>query len=260
MIDMLGVAMRITIHTLFDQGYNKSQISKMTGHDWKTVDKILKMNKDEIKQLKQKKSSSKLDLHKEKIHQYLAENLSRQRIWEKLIAEGVQVGYSTVKDYCAKIKKNKNVFMRIHTPAGKEAQVDFGYCGYLPDYKNNKRKAWVFNMRLSYSRLDYYEIVYDQKVETFINCHINAFEYFKGVPEIVKIDNLKAAILEANFYEPIFQRHYLEMANHYDFKSLPCRVYRPNDKGKVESGIKYFKNNFIAGRKFRTFRTWVAMK
>ena len=106
-------------------------------------------------------------------------------------------------------------------------------------------------MRLSYSRLDYYEKVYDQKVETFINCHINAFHYFKGVPETVKIDNLKAAILEANFYEPIFQSQYKNFSNHYGFKPLPCRVYTPNDKGKVESGIKYIKNNFFIGRKFK---------
>lgn len=55
-------------------------------------------------------------------------------------------------------------------------------------------------MRLSYSRLDYYEKVYDQKVETFTSCHINAFEFFGGVPEYIRIDNLKSAILKASFY------------------------------------------------------------
>jgi hypothetical protein len=119
-------------------------------------------------------------------------------------------------------------------------------------------------MRLSYSRLDYYEKVYDQKVETFINCHINAFEYFGGIPEVVKIDNLKAAILESNFYEPVYQRMYREIAGYYGFKPLPCRAYHPNDKGKVESGIKYVKNNFFKGRKFvngtdcdRRLRQWM---
>jgi transposase len=67
-------------------------------------------------------------------------------------------------------------------------------------------------MRLSYSRLDYYEKVYDQRVETFVRCHINAFRYFGGVPEYVKIDNLKAAILKAHFYEPIYQRLYKDFA------------------------------------------------
>ena len=88
---------------------------------------------------------------------------------------------------------------------GEEAQVDFGYLGMSPDDTGKRKKTWVFNMRLSYSRLDYFEKVYDQKVETFIAAHIHAFEFFGGIPEYVKIDNLKAAILEANFYEPIYQ-------------------------------------------------------
>ena len=113
------------------------------------------------------------------------------------------------------------------------------------------RKTWVFNTRLSYSRLDYYEIVYDQKVETFIQCHINTFYYFQRVYEYVKIDNLKAAILKANFYLPIYQELYKNFAYHYAFRPLPCRVRRPNDKAKVESGIKYIKNNFFLGRKLK---------
>lgn len=70
------------------------------------------------------------------------------------------------------------------------------------------RKAYIFNMRLSYSRLDYYEVVFDQKVNTWIQCHINAFKYFGGVPRIIKLDNLKAAIILANYYEPIYQEQY----------------------------------------------------
>ena len=105
-------------------------------------------------------------------------------------------------------------------------------------------------MRLCFSRLDYYEIVFDQTVATFIKCHINAFEYFGGVPEVVKIDNLKSAIIEANFYEPIYQRQYLQFAKHYTFSSVPCRVRQPQEKGKIESGIKFFKCNFIKGRNF----------
>ncbi len=72
-------------------------------------------------------------------------------------------------------------------------------------------------MRLSYSRLDFYKKVYDQKVETFILCHIHAFRYFGGVPKRIKIDNLKAAILEANFYEPVYQRLYKQFADYYVF-------------------------------------------
>jgi len=80
----------------------------------------------------------------------------------------------------------------------------------------------------------------------------------------VKIDNLKAAILQANFYEPIYQRLYESFAQHYGFRPHPCRVRKPNDKGKVEAGIKYVKNNFFVGRRFkdakeveRKLRNWM---
>ena len=125
------------------------------------------------------------------------------------------------------------------------------------------KKTWVFNMRLSYSRLDYYERVYDQKVETFIACHIHAFEFFGGVPQYVRIDNLKAAILEASFYEPVYQQMYKDFAAYYSFSPIPRRVASPNDKGKVESGIKFVKSNFCKGRSFvsgtdldRQLRVW----
>lgn len=76
-------------------------------------------------------------------------------------------------------------------------------------------------MRLSYSRKDYYEIVFDQKVNTWIQCHINAFKYFQGVPKVIKLDNLKSAIIIANFYEPIYQEQYKRFADHYNFYRLP---------------------------------------
>ncbi len=77
-------------------------------------------------------------------------------------------------------------------------------------------------------------------------------ERARGVPEVIKIDNLKAAILEANFYGPIYQRMYKEFSDYYGFKPIPCRIYHPNDKGKVESGIKYVKSNFFLGRRFKS--------
>ena len=247
---MIGVAMYITIKSLWERHKNKSLIARLTGHDWKTVAKRIKEIEEGEEYITQKPHPRVLDNHKEQILEWLEENLSGVRIHEKMQEEGVKVGYSTVKDYICQIKKRDNVFIRMHTLPGEEAQVDFGYLGYTL-YQGKKRKTWVFNMRLSYSRLDYYEIVYDQRVETFIQCHINAFNYFGGILQYVKIDNLKAAILQANFYEPIYQELYKNFASCYGFHPLPCRVRRPNDKGKVESGIKYVKHNFFLGRKFR---------
>ena len=83
-------------------------------------------------------------------------------------------------------------------------------------------------------------------------CHINAFRNFGGVPKLVKIDNLKAAVLEANFYEPVYQRAYKALSEHYGYEIMPCRVRKPQEKGKVEAGIKYVKSNFFIGREFKS--------
>jgi len=262
---MIGIAMYTTIKTLWSLGRNKSEISRLTGHDWKTVDKVLRKIEAGTEKPQYKPRLSIVEEFKERVLELLEAGLSGVRIHQELIRDGFGGSYSAVKKYIRRLKKKENIFLRINTSPAQEAQVDFGYVGSTKSDDKRSRKTWIFNMRLSYSRYDYYQKVYDQRVETFINCHINAFEHFGGVPKTVKIDNLKSAILKANFYEPIYQEAYKKFADYYGFKPLPCRVYHPNDKGKVESGIKYVKNNFFKGREFRNeedldmqLRAWAA--
>lgn len=242
--------MYTTIKTLWDKTKNKTEIARLTGHDWKTVAKVIKNIEKGIETPQYKPRGSLIDNYREKILSLLEKDLSGVRIHEELTRDGFTGSYPTVKRYINKLKRKDNIFIRIHTEPGEEAQVDFGYLGMSRDDAGKNKKTWIFNMRLSYSRLDYYEKVYDQKVETFIACHIRAFEFFGGVPAYVKIDNLKAAILEASFYEPVYQQIYKDFAAYYSFSPIPCRVASPNDKGKVESGIKFVKGNFFKGRAF----------
>jgi transposase len=248
-IKMLGVAMYTTIRTLFKKGLNKSEIARTTGHDWKTVNKVIKSGD---KPPDKKPHPRILDPYREDVLEYMELGLNGVRIHEEMQRKGVKVGYTSVKEYIGDIKKRDDIFVRIHTKPGEEAQVDFGYFGRTLDNSGKLRKTWVFHMKMSYSRKDFYKKVYNQRVETFIECHEEAFKYFGGVPEYVRIDNLKAAVLEANFYEPVYQRLYQNFADHYGFKIIPCRVRHPNDKGKVESGVKYVKGNFIPGRTFKS--------
>ena len=50
--------------------------------------------------------------------------------------------------------------------------------------------------------------MFDQKIETWINCHINAFRDFGGVPKVIKLDNLKAGVTKVDIYEPMYQKEY----------------------------------------------------
>jgi hypothetical protein len=44
---LLEVAMYITIKTLWERYKNKTKIAKLTGHDWKTVAKVIKEKQTE---------------------------------------------------------------------------------------------------------------------------------------------------------------------------------------------------------------------
>ncbi len=94
----------------------------------------------------------------------------------------------------------------------------------------------------------YVQISFDQSGKTFIQCHKQSFEYFISVPETIKIDNLKAGVLENDFYELVIQKNYAAFAAYYGFWAQPCRIRTPTDKGKVESNVDYVKDNCFKGR------------
>src|SRR5512147_595781 len=127
------------------------------------------------------------------------------------------------------------------------AQVDFGRGPELVDTRTGElRLSWVFVMTLCWSRHQYAEVVEDQTVWTWLACHRRAFEWFNGVPHRVIIDNPKCAITRACFHDPEVQRSYGELAEGYGFRIAPCPPREPQKKGRVEAGVKYVKNNFLA--------------
>lgn len=135
---------------------------------------------------------------------------------------------------------------------GEAAQVDFGSGPLLPHPKTGKlTRTHVFVMTLCDSRHMYAELVWDQKVATWLRCHRNALEFFGGVPRRIILDNLKTAILRHCHYDPLVQKSYADFARGYGFKIEPCTPATPRQKGRVERGVGYVKNAFFPDRVFR---------
>ena len=155
--------------------------------------------------------------------------------------------------------------IKLEFAVGEMAQVDFGMGPVITERKTGEiLKTWIFVCTLAWSRHQYAEIVRNQSIETWLACHRHAFEWFNGVPRKMRIDNLKAAITKACYYEPTVQRSYGELAIGYSFLIDPCPVEDPRKKGRVESGVKYVKNNFVPLRDFHSvahaneqLRAWV---
>jgi transposase len=172
-------------------------------------------------------------------------------IHERLKERGYRGSYSSVHRFVRRLEVDApEPTVPVETAPGEEAQADFGYAGKMMDPETGVlRKTWAFVMTLSWSRHQYVEFVFDQKVETWLRLHRNAFEFFGGVPQRVVIDNLKAAIIRACWHDPAVQQSYRECAEHYGFLIAPCRPGMPEHKGKVEQGgVHYVKRNFLGGR------------
>jgi transposase len=240
---MYRVDMYYTVKTLYEKGFSKRKIARELGLHRDTITSILEKVSHGKMDPEPAQKPSKLDPYKESILEWLEQGKSSVLIHEKLLHHfQVPIAYPTVVKYVRNIRQGE-VYIPLISEPGEEAQVDFGYLGlYVKDGK--KVKVWCFSMVLSHSRYSYQEVVLDQSVSTFISCHVHAFEYFGGVPQTIKLDNLKAGVISPDFYEPVIQHQYAEFLSHYGSTPITARIRRGQDKGKVESGVKYVKNNF----------------
>ena len=196
---------------------------------------------------------STVEPYRQVVEKFLGLGVEMVTIHRRLVKNhGYTGSYSSVKRFVRRLNpKQEEVIVRIETPPGKEAQVDFGGAGRQRDPKTGKpRQAYSFVMTLSSSRHQYAELVFDQRMETWISCHRRAFEWFGGVPEEIVIDNLKAAVIKASLSDPVLSEPYRKMAQHYGFLIHPCRVGTPQHKGKVENGVHYVQRSFLAGEEF----------
>jgi transposase len=163
------------------------------------------------------------------------------------------LSYSSFKRYMnIKYPKEPRNCLRLEVRAAEEAQVDFGSAGLMLDPETGRmRRAHAFVMTLSYSRFHYVEFVFDQGQATWVKCHMNAFQFFGGVPMRIILDNLKSGILRPNTYDPIFNRAYGECAKHYGFIIDPAKIRRGDHKGKVERKIPVVRQQFLSSADYR---------
>ncbi len=199
--------------------------------------------------------ASKVEPHREKVLQMVEDGYAPKQIWRDLKKKrGFEGSLGSVKRFIHRHGGAKpKAFAVLHFEPGEAAQVDFGSGPMMIHPETGKRvRTHVFVMTLCDSRHMYAELVWDQKVRTWLRCHRNAFEFFGGVPARVIIDNLKSAITRACHKDPEVQRSYAEFARGYGFQIEPCKPRTPRLKGRVERGVGYVKSAFLAGEEFRT--------
>ncbi|MCR4302310.1 MAG: IS21 family transposase [Sulfuricaulis sp.] len=141
-------------------------------------------------------------------------------------------------------------YLRLRTLPGEQAQVDWGHFGKL-EVGNAMRCLYAFVMVLSYSRQVFLRFYLSAAMACFLRGHVEAFEFFGGIPRVLLYDNLKSAVLERRGDAIHFNPTLLELSGHYRYEPRPVAVARGNEKGRVEKAIRYIRDSFFAARKFR---------
>ncbi len=204
-------------------------------------------------------SEQKLLEHRDRITEWLKgkpgeRGLQLTKVHDLLERQGILVPYSSLHRFAVKrceFGRVQRTLRMAEVEPGELAEVDFGRMGYLFDAETARRRVvHALIVTLVHSRHQYIHLTHSQKLEDLIEGLESAWEFFGGVVRRVVLDNLKAAVLKADSYEPLFQRSFAEYADYRGFVIDAARPAQPTDKPHVERAVPYVRESFFRGENF----------
>lgn len=198
-----------------------------------------------------------LEERKEEITGWVEDKVPVVKIGELLERSGTVVPYRTLARFAVeecgyRRGGRKKVTVPVDDPEpGRELQVDFGYLGLIGDEETGRRRrlyALVFTAVCS--RYCYVHLTFRQTTEAVIAGCEAAWAFYGGIFPVLIPDNLKPVVDKAHRAEPRWNRDWLEYSQARGFTADPARVRSPQDKGRVENGVKFVQGSFFAGENF----------
>lgn len=236
------------IAILHQQGLSYRQISKTLEISRNTVKKYLNLVPENHAYKIREKKPTKLEAHyyylQARVEAAAPEWLPATVLLLEIKKQGYMGGLTQLRKHLRTLKKSPkpDPIVRFETEAGEQMQVDWG------EFKYGNLKLHAFVAALGFSRYCYVEFVDNEKIETLIRCHQNAFEFFDGIPKNILYDNMKTVVIRRNAYgqeKHKFHDKLWDYAKHMGFVPRLCKPYRARTKGKVERFIGYLRRSFF---------------
>ena len=205
-------------------------------------------------------TDKRFDALKEQLPYYEKElkrkHVTRNLLWKEYISTHPD-GYRYTQ-FCFHLNQllvaRKPVARLEHHP-GEKLYLDFSgdTIDYIDREADSIRKAQVFVATFPYSDYTFAMACASQTTDDFLHALSCCLASFGGSPKIIVPDNLKAAVIKTDKYEPDINRVMEDFANHYGFVVLPARVKKSRDKSSVENAVKIIYNRVYARLRNRTF-------
>ena len=185
-------------------------------------------------------------------------HVTLQLLWEEyreVHPEGY--GYSRFCELYQRWNRNRDVVLRQDHKPGEKMFVDWAG-DTVPVFDRNSGEAEpasIFVAVLGASTYTFARAAPGQGLAQWIDCHVQAFEFFGGTTKLLIPDNPRTGVTRACRYEPDLNRTYHEMAQHYSIAVMPARPRKPRDKAKVENGVGIVERWILAALRHRRFFT-----
>jgi transposase len=241
------------ILALHRQGFSKRYIAAKLGIHRDTVTRFIE-NKGPPQYPHKKDKKSILEPYRQFIDDHLeSDNFRATWLFDRIRHLGYNGGYDTVKIYVRGVKErlSRLAFIRFETEPGKQAQVDWGDFQIIESFGATST-VHAFVMLLGFSRAMYVEFVDRCTLEAFMDCHMRAFQYLRGVSAEILYDNMKNVVAGRKNGNARFNIEFLDFARHYQFQPRACPPYSPWVKGKVERPMDYLRERFWRGYTFQS--------
>lgn len=246
------------ILTLHRKGLKQRAIARKLGISRNTVKKYIDNPQLAFEPFNSRLRTSKLDPFANNIKAWIEEDFEYKATWiyDRLFNMGFSGSYEIVKLKVRELKDDhqKVAYMRFETEPGYQAQVDFGEF-QIERADGSVDKLYLFSMILGYSRRIYAEFIERCDLPTFLDCHINAFEYFGGVPEEILYDRMKNVYIGKIACKRKFNDTLMGFALHYGFTPKVAPAYAAWVKGKVERPYSFIREGFWRGYGFLCIET-----
>lgn len=244
-------------HEANQKGCAYSEIAERVNHDPRTVKKYAEMEDFSPKRNKQKRKARVMDSVKPILDQWIKEDLkvkkkyrrTAKRMYELLVEQYNFTGSDrSVRLYVSNRKKeiqeqNEEAALPLEAKPG-TAQVDFGKAPFV--YMGKKVDLSFLVLSFPNSNAFYFQVFPSQNRECFLEGMKRIFHHMGEVPKIIRFDNLSPAVKKVL---PNGKRELTEefkrFVLHYGFECEFCNPASGNEKGNVESKVKYVRNNFL---------------
>ena len=244
---MLTAEERMELDILAKHGAGIRELAKLTGRSRNTIRRYLRAGEAATRRKRAPKRAEKLDPFKAYIVERVAaaapDRIPAAVLFREIKGRGYEGGETRLKQFVRELlpAPAPEPIVRFETEPGRQMQADWASVGRGGD------KLKVFIAALGWSRAAYVEFCDDERIETLIRCHENAFAAFGGVPQEVLYDNMRTVVIERNTYgrgRHRFHAGFLDYARHAGVLPRLCQPYRAQTKGKVERFIGYLKRSF----------------